>query len=525
MRIMLTLLGALWALGAQAQTVIVLDSAPGDYIGAAQQRTLTAPEWSISYDGDTGFISLWADGASFWSLEFQAPRGASFATPARFAGATRYPFNSATEPGLSVSGEGRGCNQLTGWFEVVESLFDASGALARLALDFRQNCDNAAGSLYGAVRINSEVPVDLEAPRAVAGRAQAVFGRDAVVLDGRQSFSRSTSPLSYTWEQLSGTPVTLRGANTALADFTAPLVPPGGETLRFRLSVATADGRSDADIVEVRVGSKSDPQTYIEFRSDPGDFIGQGRRFRLTSQDGDITAAVNFRGGVSLSYQGSTWFNLLFGPQLGAPFSKGAYENAQRFAFADAGSPGMDVSGDGRGCTAISGRFDVLDVLTANDVVARFAVDFEQHCESSPAALFGIARYNYVPDDIPVARAGSDRRVQIGETVVLDGAQSSDDGGLVFYAWRQRSGPAVVLDDADTVSAVFVAPEVSTPQTMVFELLVADAGDLTAADTVSIEVVPKASGGGALDLRGFAVLIWLSIVAAHRRDRARSLAR
>jgi hypothetical protein len=51
--------------------------------------------------------------------------------------------------------------------------------------------------------------------------------------------------------------------------------------------------------------------------------------------------------------------------------------------------------GAGGGCNTLTGRFDVLEAVFRSDgSVVSFAVDFEQHCEGLPAALFGVVRVN-----------------------------------------------------------------------------------------------------------------------------------
>ena len=72
------------------------------------------------------------NGPSFWSLDFTAPHGRRLVI-GNYGSATRYPFNSPAIPGLDVSGDGGGCNTLTGWFEVVEYQLDSNGQVAKLA--------------------------------------------------------------------------------------------------------------------------------------------------------------------------------------------------------------------------------------------------------------------------------------------------------------------------------------------------------------------------------------------------------
>ncbi len=76
-----------------------------------------------------------------------------------FEGATRHPFQAPHEPGLNVSGAGRGCNRLTGRFDVLELTFDGVGALRSLAIDFEQHCEGTAPALFGVVQVRQ--PLDL----------------------------------------------------------------------------------------------------------------------------------------------------------------------------------------------------------------------------------------------------------------------------------------------------------------------------------------------------------------------------
>lgn len=475
----------------QAATAVLLDSEPGDYIGQGQRLVYGS---GISYSASTSMLHV---AAGSYDLYFELPRGSSFAQPGTYDGATRYPFNSPTQPGLSIDGDGRGCNRLGGSFEVIESQFSGSGQLLRLAVDFVQHCEFAAAALYGAVRINSDIPLDQAGPHASVGRRQFVYGGEVVGLDGSGSYSRPSSVLQYQWTQDEGTPVTLQGGASALVTFTAPYVAPGGETLKFELQVTDSSGRRDTEPLEVRVLSKSDPQTAIYFVSDAGDWVGAGRTFRLLPSDGDITIGANFRGGASLSFYGDTWYNLDFGPAEGVPFQVGAYDGAQRFSFADADRPGIDINGDGRGCNTVTGRFDVRQLVrNAAGATLRFFVDFEQHCEGGVAALRGKAMYNYLPDGIPTADAGADSVANVGSVVSLDGRASTDDKGITRYRWRQLSGPAVNLNGADTALASFVMPDMADGTGVEFQLLVVDDDELTAADTVKVAKVVSGAGGG-----------------------------
>lgn len=482
----------------RAATAVLLDSDSGDYVGAGQQYRFEAPAGTVAVIGATTTqVSLAVNqGGDYFSLDFEAPEGSTLSTPGSFAGAVRYPFNAPKIPGLSVTGNSRGCNTVTGWFEVREAIFTTAGQLARMAIDFRQNCEGGASALYGAVRINSEIALAVPPFKAIAGIDQFALPRDVLALDGRTSFARPTVPLTYQWTQLSGPPVEIDGAGSELAIIHAPLVRPGGEDLRFRLVIRDAAGNTDSDETRVRVTSLNDPQTYVQMRSDVGDYIGGGASFRLDPFQGSFQNTVNFRGGLSMVYQGNDFYTLDFGPPQGTPFTVGAYENAQRFAFADPGRPGLDISGAGRGCNTVTGRFDVLDYQVVADIVQRAAIDFEQHCEGASSALRGELRINYVQPGAPVASAGADSNVVAGANAILDGSASTDNRGIVLYRWQQLSGPAVTLIGADTPRAQFAAPAVTAATPLVFELLVADGDDLVAVDSATVMVAPPPAPGG-----------------------------
>ena len=146
--------------------------------------------------------------------------------------------------------------------------------------------------------------------------------------------------------------------------------------------------------------------TAYYYYSEPGDYIGAGQSKMLVhGVDGVITADRNFDLGVSLYYDGGQeWWYLDFAaPTFPSKVDLyvGSYENAQRFPFNSPTKPGLDVSGCGRGCNTLIGRFDVLEVeYNVDEQVMIFAANFEQHCEGMEPALFGQIRFN---SDIPIS--------------------------------------------------------------------------------------------------------------------------
>ena len=98
----------------------------------------------------------------------------------------------------------------------------------------------------------------------------------------------------------------------------------------------------------------------------------------------------------------------------------------------------------------------------------------------------------------PVAEAGPNQTMHVGETVTLDASGSSDvDGDQLTFTWSFSTLPAgslAVLSDVHAVRPTYV---VDTPGSYVAQLLVSD-GHLERADTVTITTVnspPLANAG------------------------------
>ena len=76
----------------------------------------------------------------------------------------------------------------------------------------------------------------------------------------------------------------------------------------------------------------------------------------------------------------------------------------------------------------------------------------------------------------PFANAGSNRWVDEGEFVSLDGHGYSPFGYNVTYDWVQREGPPVTLEGTNTTSPSFIAPQVGSNTTLTFRFYVNDQG-------------------------------------------------
>lgn len=88
--------------------------------------------------------------------------------------------------------------------------------------------------------------------------------------------------------------------------------------------------------------------------------------------------------------QGLWWDADFSSQQLNQPLAVQSYPDAQRLPFATSGHPGLEVTGDGRGCNTITGSFVVYQIdVDASGTLHAFTASFVQHCESGTAALRG----------------------------------------------------------------------------------------------------------------------------------------
>jgi hypothetical protein len=192
----------------------------GDYIsgGAAHSYSTDAGD-QVSVAGNDGYLTVSVVGhdGAWWSLDLAAPSGEKLAV-GKYLDAHRYPFQGAG-PGLNISGDGRGCNELTGWFEIAKLVTGVNGYVEALDATYEQHCENGAAALRGSVHIgNAPAPAKLELGLQVSTNGQANS------LNGKAIVSGAVSCTSAVKVTVAGTVtqvkkrVLIRGAYTTQVD-------------------------------------------------------------------------------------------------------------------------------------------------------------------------------------------------------------------------------------------------------------------------------------------------------------------
>ena len=135
-----------------ADTSYSFRSAAGDYIGGGQSRTYRAPTASVTVSGTAADLEVSVSGnGDTWEIDLGAPRGETL-HPGIYRDAERDVFRTGRSPGLDVSGDSRGCNEVFGQFTVDQIESDPSGSITVLDAHFTQHCESAtAPALTGTV--------------------------------------------------------------------------------------------------------------------------------------------------------------------------------------------------------------------------------------------------------------------------------------------------------------------------------------------------------------------------------------
>jgi hypothetical protein len=154
-------------------------------------------------------------------------------------------------------------------------------------------------------------------------------------------------------------------------------------------------------VVFAPLDARAANDTFVSMTSETGDFIGQGQTYFYGAGDGTFGATKNFDNGVSVSFTNPSHnWDLDFAAPQSVLLAPGTYLGATRWPFQNATEPGLDVSGDGRGCNTLTGSFVIkLVSYGSGTTINAFWATFEQHCEGDVPALRGEIRYNVPPLD------------------------------------------------------------------------------------------------------------------------------
>lgn len=419
--------------------------------------------------------------------------------------------------------------------------FTAPSVFADTTLVFRLTVNDGKGGVASddvTVLVHVSTPVN-HPPVANAGADQTVAPGATVTLRCGSS-DPDGDVLTRSWSQISGPTVSLQGATTAAATFTAPSVTTS-TALGFRLTVSDGKGGTSSDdvIVTVNPGTKGLLSGSLATAPATVNLTAEGV---LDWAHWGLTAATSFdhKAGVTSAISNySTTGSAAVQRQMQSPTSyswtggaptasatstptgvylMGANNGFQLALPADttkrtlklyvglwAAQGKLEASLSDGSATAFSNTALINQTATSNGV---YTLDYQAGAAGQmltvkwttqaifntygnitlQAATVVAMGSSVVVNNPPTANAGADLSVLSGSNVSLKGSGTDPDNDPLTFAWSQLSGPTVSLSGANTATAGFTAPLVSSDTYLTFRLRVTDSKNAQAVDDVQVRV-------------------------------------
>ncbi len=131
---------------------LYVNGEPGEYIHAGPE-TFTQGKWSASTTSTyVGITLLTSSPTMFWHVDFASKHlpGSPPLAAQLYTNAMRYPFEDPGSPGMTIAGNGGGCNKDSGQFQIETITFEGE-MLKSFTATFEQRCDGIKPLLRGCV--------------------------------------------------------------------------------------------------------------------------------------------------------------------------------------------------------------------------------------------------------------------------------------------------------------------------------------------------------------------------------------
>lgn len=143
---------------AASETSFRYTSQPGSYIGEGKSGLFTRNDATFSISGNSADLTLLIDSTKgeSWSINLVAPKGEKLHL-GRYFHAERAAFKTGRSPGLDVSGNGGGCNEVWGNFYINQIATGKAGNITMLDANFSQSCEfPKSPKINGIIKYNAK---------------------------------------------------------------------------------------------------------------------------------------------------------------------------------------------------------------------------------------------------------------------------------------------------------------------------------------------------------------------------------
>ncbi|KAL8182440.1 UNVERIFIED_CONTAM: hypothetical protein K2H54_056362 [Gekko kuhli] len=313
--------------------------------------------------------------------------------------------------------------------------------------------DNAFGEGFVNVTVQPAIKINQSPVAVVSPRAQEiVFPATSAFIDGNQSVD-DTKIVSYHWEEVEGPPRKQKVSSDTSVLHLSDLVP-GNYT--FRLTVVDSDGAANSTTAALIVSKPTDHPPVAS--------AGPNQVISLPQNSVTLSGDQSYDDHEIVSFEWSL-----------VPQSKG-----KEVAMQGMQTPYLQLSAMQEGNYTFQ--------LTVTDSAE----------QRSTAEVRVIVRPENSP---PRAVAGPDKELTLPvRSTILDGSESTDDLGIVYYHWENISGPtSLQMENVDSAVATISGLQAGTYR---FRLTVKDNQGLSSTTTVFVTVKeesnrpPQAYAGG-----------------------------
>ncbi|NML43449.1 DUF11 domain-containing protein [Ramlibacter sp. G-1-2-2] len=149
--------GVLAGPASSLRTSIALQGDAGDFITQGSSYSYTLADAVVTASASGNRFNMNLQGDENWSFDLQLPDSAAALQHGAWTGLPRYAAVDPAVGALSITGQGRGCNQSSGAVTINNAWY-ASGQLVGIDLDFSQQCDASTGTLRGHITWSASDP-------------------------------------------------------------------------------------------------------------------------------------------------------------------------------------------------------------------------------------------------------------------------------------------------------------------------------------------------------------------------------